>query len=70
MGSLVVSSPLIWCARGGGGGVSRLFLLCDNVSVNSKPDHPPGQNPWAIFLMGEFPIPGKKKIQNPDSPSL
>ena len=41
-----------------------------NVSINSKPDHPPpppGQNPQAIFLMGEFPTPGKKEF-NPPGP--
>ena len=28
-----------------------------NVSVNSKPDHPPlWQDPWETFLMGEFHI--------------
>ena len=26
---------------------------------------PPGQNPRAIFLMGEFPTPGQKGVQNP-----
>ena len=35
------------------------------VSVSSKPDHPPGQIPRAIFLMGEFPPPGQKQLQNP-----
>ena len=31
-----------------------------NVSVDSKPDHPPGQ-----FLMGEFPTTWSKRVQNP-----
>ena len=31
------------------------------VSVNSKPDHAPGQ----FFLMGEFPTPGQKRVQTP-----
>ena len=34
------------------------------VSVNSKPDHPPGQNPRTIFLIGgEFPTPGKNEFK-------
>ena len=35
------------------------------VSINSKPDHPPRQNSWAIFLMGEFPTPGQKEFKPP-----
>ena len=29
---------------------------------------PPGQNPRAIFLMGEFPTPGKKRSSKPPPP--
>ena len=36
-----------------------------NVSVNSKPDHPPKQNPQAIFWWANSPPPGKKGVQNP-----
>ena len=33
---------------------------------DSKPDHQrPGQKPGAIFLMGEFPTPWAKRVQNP-----
>ena len=35
------------------------------VSVNSKPDHPPRQNPLAIFWWANSPPPGKKGVQNP-----
>ena len=39
-----------------------------NVSVNSKPDHPPWQNPWEIFLMGEFSTLGHKKSSKLPAP--
>ena len=40
------------------------------VSVNSKPDHPPGQNPRTIFLIGgEFPTPGKNEFKPLPPPS-
>ena len=32
-----------------------------NVSVNSKPDHPPGN----FFERANSPLPGRKKVQNP-----
>ena len=38
------------------------FIFVNNVSVNSKPDHPPPP----IFLMGEFPTPrAKRKFKTP-----
>ena len=52
--------------------ISKIFnqfvpILYIYVSVNSKPDQPPpGQNPQAIVLMGEFPTPrGKKEFKTP-----
>ena len=40
--------------------IKSAFLMI-NVSVNSKPNHPPR----AIFLMGEFPTPGQKRSLKP-----
>ena len=34
------------------------------VSVNSKPDHPPGQTP-GNFLKGRIPTPGQKESAKP-----
>ena len=39
-----------------------------NVSVNSKPDHPPpppGKNPQATFLMANSPSPRQKEFKTP-----
>ena len=37
-----------------------------NVSVNSKPDHPPpGKNPQGIFLMANSPSPRQKEFKTP-----
>ena len=36
-------------------------ISTNNVSVNFKPDHPPGQ----FFLMSEFPTPQAKKSSKP-----
>ena len=36
-----------------------------NVSVNSKPDHPPGQNPQAIFWWANSPPPGQERSSKP-----
>ena len=37
-----------------------------NVSVNSKPDHPPLAKPLGNFFVGRIPHPwAKKQIQNP-----
>ena len=36
-------------------------LTYHNVSVNSKPDHPPGQ----FFGLANSPPPGQKRVQNP-----
>ena len=41
----------------------KLLSLVSYVSVNSKHDHSP---PKGTFLMGKFPTPGEKKVQNPD----
>ena len=37
------------------------------VSISSKPDHLPRQNPWENFWKGEFPtpLPYTKKMRNP-----
>ena len=44
-----------------------LIKLLHNVSVNSKPYHPPRANPWGIFLKGRIPHPsGTKTERNPD----
>ena len=45
-------------------------LLIHNVSVNSKPDHPPrGQNPRA-FLWANSPPPKQKRSSKPPTPGL
>ena len=37
------------------------------VSINSKPDHPPGKTPGQFFD-GRIPTPGQKQLKNPTSP--
>ena len=41
-----------------------IFWLRSNVSVNSKPDHPPGRPPGNVFD-GRIPTTGEKGVQNP-----
>ena len=38
------------------------------VSVNSKPDHPPGPTPGEIFWKGEFLTPGAQRKSEKPTP--
>ena len=46
------------------------FIKVMYQSIPSLTTPPPGQNPWAIFLMGEFPTPWARKEFKPPPPGL
>ena len=42
--------------------VKLCFIQCCHVSVNSKPDNPPGKPPGNVFERANSPPPGTKKV--------
>ena len=42
--------------------VNLCFIQCWYVSVNSKPDNPPGKPPGNVFARANSPPPGTKKV--------